>query len=231
MRKLTIILFSIICIYSCDRGAKKRRSVAPSNLQTYFYSLNESEGRKVYCYNYKMGKKSFTSYEVLWTENIEGKHFLHLEAYAPTLKPTDYFVFELNDTGVYLKSHIQRKNEPQVPQEYESEIISNTVLKWKEFNKCTLEYHNGYHDAIRVREYIGETGDITFNGKQYKAIKYMDKMSYEKHLTPEKSQLERTAIYCKGIGQYSCIYKYDDGRVFEKELKEIISYEDWQKRK
>ena len=231
MKKLTIIFFTIVCIFSCDRGTKNRRIDTPKNLQSYFYSLNELESKKVYCYNYRTENRNFVSYEVLWVENRDGKRLLHMEAYTPNIQPTDYFVFEINEAGVNLKSHTQRKREPQVPQEYESEIISNTVLKWKDFKKYTLEYHNGYHNAVRVREYKGENDEVTFNGQKYKAVKYLDIMSFDKLLTSEKSQLERTAIYCKGIGQYSCIYKYDDGRVFEKELKEIISYEAWQKRK
>lgn len=230
MKKHLVVIFSALLIYSCDSMTRNRKMTEPYNLKSYFYSLTELDGKQVYCYDYKTNGKSFTSYEVLWAENKEGKNILHMEAYTPTLQPTDYFVFELVDSGVVLNKHIQRKRLPQVAQEFESEIISNTVMKWNDYNTYSIEYHNAHHNASRERKFEGKVNEVKFNGQKYRAIKFLDVMTFEKHKTHDKGQLERIAIYCKDIGLYSCIYKYNDGRVYEKKLKEIIGYDEWLKR-
>jgi hypothetical protein len=223
-----ILCYFILSIFLLNAGCKYSNGEQTRNTIEYYYPEIPLANKKVYCYKYKADNQVlFNGYEILWSERKGDSVLIHMETYLTTLQASDYFIFELDAESINLKSHTQRKREPYILQDYKSNVISNLIIQNKD-ESFDLEYNNEFQRVKRVRQFINKKEDTVFEGENYPAIEFSDKLTITKHQTGQVNQIERTSIYCKGIGLYQSINKYSDGRVVIKTLDKIISFEEWE---
>ena len=214
--KILVIIF--IVFYGCSKQT--------NNLLDFYYPIENLKNKKIYCYKCQMNGTVFMGFEAVWSDTRENKTMLFIEPYTAQMHLTNRFEFEIKKREVNLHYHILFKKPPNITQDYKSEIVSNIVLLSKK-KDCNLEYNNEYERVKRTRQFQEKKEDIIFEGKNYPAVEFLDKLTITKHQKGETCEIKRTSIYCKNIGLYQTINKYSDGRVIIKTLDKIIGFEDW----